>query len=99
MKNKALLETLLLWLQENVEMGTELMFDDETESQDLIPAIEAALRIYDIPAARPDPLDFREYFRLPPDLESEEFNRGEAEIWDKARSYAIDVMNGKQGAE
>lgn len=35
----------------------------------------------------------------PPDLESEEFNRGEAEIWDKARSYAIDVMNGKQGAE
>lgn len=99
MKNKLLLETLLLWLQENVEMGTDLLFDDETTSEDLIPAIEAALRVYAIPAARPDELDFRDYFRLPPDLETEEYNSGEAEIWNKARSYAIDVMNGEQGAE
>ena len=39
------LEILLAWLEDNVAMGTEIIFDEGVDSGDVLPAVRAAVEL------------------------------------------------------
>ena len=46
------LEILLAWMEDNVAMGTEIIFDEGIDSGDVLPSVRAAVELLNMPKAQ-----------------------------------------------
>lgn len=76
-KKQNKLEILLAWLEDNVEMGTDILFTDGVDSAAMIPAVQAAVNLLNMPKATSCPAPWKEYFMCEA-IPSWELNRTEA---------------------
>lgn len=92
-KKQSKLEILLAWLEDNVEMETDILFTDGVDSAAMIPAVQAAVNLLNMPKATSRPAPWKEYFMCEA-IPSWELNRTEAAVWNEARSYVINTLKG-----
>lgn len=89
-----LLQILRLWLEDNVDMESELVFTDGVTSEDMLPAIEEVLSLLDMPKAKRCAPPWGEYYYTEA-VTSMEMNRAESQVWNAARDYVLDRLKGK----
>lgn len=87
------LEILRLWLQDNVDMESELEFTDGVTSEDMLPVIQAVESLFEMPKAVRQVPPHSEYFSAAGVVD--EMNRAESQIWNRARDYVQDKLKGK----
>lgn len=80
------LEVLLAWLEDNIEMETDIQFADGVDSAAMLPAIRSVVELLSMPKAKRDAPPWAEYWHTEaaPALE---MRRDEAEVWNTARQY------------
>ncbi len=83
------LEILLAWLEDNVICETDIEFAEGVDSEAMIPAVRGAVALLKMPKAKR--IDGYFYTEANSAIE---MNRAESQIWNEARSYAIDCLNG-----
>lgn len=88
-----LLEILRLWLEDNIDMDSELEFTDGVTSADMLPVIKAVESLFDMPKAKRCDLPWQEYHHVPEVIA--EMNRAESQIWNEARDYVLNRLKGK----
>ena len=88
-----LLEILRLWLEDNIDMDSELEFTDGVTSADMLPVIQAVESLFDMPKAKRCDPPWQEYHHVPEVIA--EMNRAESQIWNEARDYVLNRLKGK----
>lgn len=86
------LEILLAWLEDNIEMGTDIQFSDGVDSSAMLPVIRGAVELLNMPKAKRSAPPWAEYWFTDarPDIE---MRKSEAEIWNAARQYVNSKLN------
>ncbi|EPJ9743115.1 hypothetical protein LQE22_004292 [Klebsiella oxytoca] len=87
------LEILLAWLEDNIEMGTDIQFADGVDSGALLPVVRGAVELLAMPKARRCPPPFSEYC-ICEAIPSWKMNRTEAAIWNEAQKYVTRKLKG-----
>lgn len=93
-KHLELLEILRLWLEDNIDMDSELEFTDGVTSAEMLPVIQAVESLFDMPKAKPGYGNWDRYYYTEA-LPSTEMNRAESQIWNEARDYVLNRLKGK----
>ena len=88
------LEILLAWLEDNVAMGTEIIFDEGVDSGDVLPAVRAAVELLNMPKAVSHPPPWDAYYTCEA-IDSEELSKDEARVWNMAQKYVQDTLQGR----
>lgn len=97
MKNHLeLLEILRLWLEDNIDMESELEFTDGVTSADMLPMIKEVESLLDMPKAKRGARPWQEYYYTEA-VPSMEMNRAESQVWNEARDYVLNRLKGKSG--
>lgn len=79
------LEILLAWLEDNVAMGTEIIFDEGIDSGDVLPSVRAAVELLNMPKAVSHPPPWDAYYTCEA-IDSEELSKDEARVWNMAQN-------------
>ncbi|AYY47151.1 DUF957 domain-containing protein [Citrobacter freundii] len=88
------LEILLAWLEDNVAMGTEIIFDEGIDSGDVLPSVRAAVELLNMPKAVSHPPPWDAYYTCEA-IDSEELSKDEARVWNMAQKYVQDTLQGR----
>lgn len=80
------LDVLLAWLEDNIDCGTDIEFAEGIDSAAMIPAVQAAVSLLQMPKAVRCDKPWSEYFRTDA-ATSLEMNRAEAQIWNEAQNF------------
>lgn len=87
------LEILLAWLEDNIEMGTDIQFTDGVDSAAMLPVIRGAVELLTMPKARRCPPPWAEYC-LCEAVPAWEMNPTEAAVWNEAKKYVSRKLKG-----
>jgi len=87
------LEILLAWLEDNVEMGTELFFDEGIDSAAVLPAVRAAVELLNMPKAVRYAPPWDAYYTCEA-IPSDEMSKEEAQLWNAAQTYVVNKLHG-----
>ncbi|EMM8865051.1 hypothetical protein ACS6VN_000742 [Klebsiella oxytoca] len=87
------LEILLSWLEDNIEMRTDIQFADGVDSSAMLPVIRDVVELLSMPKAKRDAPPWGEYWHTDaaPALE---MRRDEAEVWNTAQEYVLNKLKG-----
>jgi len=88
------LEILLAWLEDNVEMGTEILFDEGIDSAAVLPAVRAAVELLNMPKAVRYPPPWTAYYSCEA-IGSDKLSKEEARVWNLAQKYVQDTLQGR----
>ncbi|HGE7088423.1 TPA: hypothetical protein ACGB3K_005163 [Klebsiella aerogenes] len=86
------LEILLAWLEDNVEMETDILFTDGVDSAAMIPVVRGAVELLGMPKAKRCDPPWQGYHHVSDVIE--EMNRDEAQIWNQSRNYVLGKLKG-----
>lgn len=89
------LEVLLAWLEDNVDMGTEIFFDEGIDSAAMLPAMRAAVELLNMPKAVSHPPPWNAYYSCEA-IQADELSEEEARVWNMAQKYVQDTLNAGQ---
>lgn len=92
------LEILLAWLEENVTMGKEILFDEGIDSAAVLPAVRAAVELLNMPKAVRYPPPWTAYYSCEA-TGCEELSKEEARVWNLAQKYVQDTLQGRSAGK
>lgn len=88
------LEILLAWLEDNVDMGTDIEFTDGVDSEAMLPAVRGAVEVLqNMPKAKRCDPPWAAYYEAPGVID--EMNRAESQVWNEARDYVLKRLKGQ----